>query len=163
MRANAAVPWLFLAWIFLAGCSGTLPHPRYLPQPASALVEVTAPAPPGRIEEIPPRPSRAALWVDGEWSRRRERWAWLPGAWVEVPAGWKFAPWVFVRGPDGRLWYAPSTWHDAAGAVRPEPKPLALARVEPTQVVNASGANETTGPVLKRPPAPAAPGRESPR
>jgi hypothetical protein len=146
MRRHTA---LFL--ILSAACSETLPHPRYIPQPGSALVEVTAPAPPGRIEEIPPRPTRSAVWVDGEWIRRRERWAWLPGEWVEVPPGWTLAPWVFVRGPDGRLWYAASAWHDAAGAARPEPTPLALARVETTQVVNAAGVNEATGIVLKRP------------
>jgi hypothetical protein len=101
--------------------------------------------------------------VDGEWSRRRERWAWIPGAWVEPPPGWTFAPWVFVRGTDGRLWYAPSTWHDATGAGQPEPPPLALARVEPTQVVNASGANEVTGPILKRAPGPSLHAPEAPR
>jgi hypothetical protein len=155
--------------VCVAACAGTLPHPRYVPQPASALIEVTSPAPPGRIEEIPPRPTIPAgtpvgalmVWVDGEWSRRRERWAWLPGAWVLPPAGWALSPWVFVRGADGRMWYAPSTWYDDHGVARTEPAPLALARVENTAVVNAGGANEATGPVLKRPATPA-PGRPNP-
>jgi hypothetical protein len=156
MRARVA-----LASVVATACSHTLPHPHYVPQPASALVEVTSPAPPGRIEEIPPRPTRLAIWVDGEWSRRRERWAWLPGEWVAPPAGWSLAPWVFVRGPDGRMWYAPSAWYDAHGTVQPEPPALALARVEGTMIVNAGGANEATGPILRRQPA-AAPGRPNP-
>ena len=65
---------------------------------------------------------------------------------------------MFVRGPDGRLWYAPGTWYDASGARQTEPPALALARVEGTLVVNAGGANEATGPILKRaPPASTAP------
>jgi hypothetical protein len=139
-----------------AACSRTLPHPSYVPQPARALVEVNAPAPPGRIEEIPPQPNRAAVWVDGEWSRRRERWAWLPGEWVNPPKEWRLAPWVFERAPDGRMWYAPSTWYDASGTAQAEPPALSLARVEETLVVNPSGIGEATGPVLRRASAPPA-------
>ncbi|MGD0676211.1 MAG: hypothetical protein ABSC94_12375 [Polyangiaceae bacterium] len=134
--------------IGLAGCTRTLPHPGYVPQPPSALVEVTSPPPPGRIENVPSRPTRSAVWVDGEWTWRRERWAWLPGGWVEAPPGAKFSRWAFVRGDDGRMWTASGTWRDPLGATVAAPAPLARARVESTQVVNASGVPEATGPIL---------------
>jgi hypothetical protein len=145
MRAHA-----ILVVVAMAACGTTLPHPRYVPQPTSALTEVSSPPPPGRIEVVPNRPSHAAVWVDGEWTWRRQRWAWTPGGWVEPPPGAGFAPWAFVRGPDGRLWVAAGTWRDAGGAVHvPAPSPRASATVESTQVVNASGALEMTGPTLK--------------
>jgi WXXGXW repeat (2 copies) len=133
----------------MAACSRTLPHPAYTTQPSSALIEVTSPPPPGRIERIPAAPWASAVWVDGEWAWRRNRWAWRPGAWVEPPPGAHFAPWAFVRGPDGRLWIAPGTWRDAKGAALDLPVPLMSADVEPTQVVNASGAVELVGRTLR--------------
>src|ERR1700692_2553605 len=117
MRIDVALATLVLA------CSPTLTHPSYAPQPQDALVEVDVPPPPGRVEAVPPRPSRSAIWVDGEWVWRRRRWAWLPGRWLEAPAGAVFAPWAFVRGPDGRLWCAAGAWRDAKGSPVTAPRP----------------------------------------
>jgi hypothetical protein len=132
------------------GCSHGLPHPPYVPQPQSALAQVTLPPPPGRVEQVPRRPSDSAVWIDGEWMWRRGRWAWLPGRWVQTPAGLAFSPSEIVRGADGRLWYAPGAWRDGTGASVEAPPPLAMANVGSTEVVNASGSTENTGPTLKR-------------
>jgi hypothetical protein len=134
--------WLGLA---LAGCSGGVVHPPYAPQPQSALVEVTAPPPPGRVEVVPPRPKGASAWVDGEWAWRRRRWSWTPGRWVARPAGALFSPWVFERGPDGRFWYAPGVWRDAKGAAVSPPPAILIAKVDSAAIVNASGIVEDTG------------------
>jgi hypothetical protein len=141
--------YVALANLFALACSQTLAHPPYTPQPQTALLEVTLPQPPGRIETVPDRPSRSSVWVDGEWTWRRARWAWQPGRWVEPPAAASFSPSVFERGPDGRLWYAPGTWRDANGLPVAAPPPLASAIVASVEVVNASGAIEGTGRTLQ--------------
>jgi hypothetical protein len=143
MRIHAALA------IFALACSHTLAHPPYTPQPQTALVEVGTPPPPGRVEAVPGRPSESAVWIDGEWLWRRGRWAWLPGRWVEALATATYSPWVFVRGPDGRLWYAPGVWRNASGSPAEAPRPLAIASVASTEVVNASGSTESTGPTVK--------------
>ncbi|HEY4014336.1 MAG TPA: YXWGXW repeat-containing protein [Polyangiaceae bacterium] len=136
-----------------AACdSHTLAHPPYSSQPQSALVEVGAPLPPGRVEAVPPRPSAGAVWVDGEWLWRRERWAWRPGRWVDPPLDSTFSPAEFVRGADGRLWYAAGAWRDADGGTLESPAPIRSATVGVADVVNASGAIETTGATLRREP-----------
>ncbi|MGA7121268.1 MAG: hypothetical protein WBY94_14285 [Polyangiaceae bacterium] len=134
--------------ILLAGCSSNLPRPPFAPQPQSALEEVSSSLPPGRVESVPDRPTRSAVWLDGEWVWRRTRWSWLPGRWVEAPSGARFSPWAFVRGADGRLWYAAGVWRDRAGSPIDAPPPLAAAQVGSAPVVNASGDAENTGPTL---------------
>jgi hypothetical protein len=126
----------------------------YAPQPTGALVEAGLAPPPARVEGVPHRPVRSAVWLDGEWAWRRDRWSWLPGRWVEAPVGASFSPWVFVRGAQGSLWVAPGTWRDAQGAPVDAPAPIAVAAVYGGPVVNASGAVERTGRVLKPPGAP---------
>src|SRR5258708_16387182 len=142
-----AAPLLCL--LLIAACGAHLPHATYTPQPQSALVEVARSPPPARVEVVPARPKASSVWVDGEWTWRRERWAWTPGRWVAEPAGAAFSPWVFVRAADGTLWYAPGVWRDTKGALTPAPRALAVATVEDTEVVNAEGATETTGPTLR--------------
>jgi hypothetical protein len=137
-------------------------HPTYVPQPTAALVEVTMAPPPARVEMVPDLPSSTAVWVDGEWVWRRSRWAWLPGRWVEQPAGVALSPWVFVRAPDGSLWYAPGVWRDKTGAPIDSPRALAVASVESGAVVNAEGTTETTGPNVRDRPRPAASSAASP-
>lgn len=136
----------------VCGCARSLPHPRYMAQPSSALVEVSRPWPPARVEVIPARPREGAVWVDGEWIWRRGRWAWLAGRWVMAAAGTAFSPSVFVRGADGRLWYAPGEWRDEQHAAVDPPAPLAFAAVEAGVVVHADGRPEPTGPILHERP-----------
>src|ERR1700690_2312723 len=140
-----------LASLPLAACSPALAHPPYPPQPQGALVEVSSSPPPGRVEMVPARPSRSAVWIDGEWVWKRGRWAWLPGRWVDAPPGASFSPWVFVRGPEGRLWHAGGVWRSANGSPVDAPRPLAGATVGSYAVVNASGEIENTGPTLHSP------------
>jgi hypothetical protein len=139
--------WFAFAACWAVACSHALARPAYVAQPSDALVEVTASPPPGHVEEIPASPAATAVWVDGEWTWRRLRWAWLPGRWVE-PGVLRFSPWVFERGADGRLWYAPGTWRDASGKVAPEPPALASAHVPSVEVIDATGASQVTGPLL---------------
>lgn len=160
MLQSAAVLRLAVAVVLVGlgqlGCSGSVRHPYYAAQPTSALQEVDAPPPPARVEILPGAPSSAAVWVDGEWMWRRGRWAWLPGRWVDAPGGRLFSPWVFVRGPDGRLWYAPGVWRDLWGAPVNPPDALGVASVETGVVVTAEGATELTGPSVRQRPRPAA-------
>jgi hypothetical protein len=144
MRLDPAI-----ASLVLVACAGRYPRPPLSAQTTSALTELTMPLPPGRVEEVPPRPSSNAVWIDGEWTLRRARWSWMPGRWVEPVAGETFSPWVVVRGADGRLWHAPGAWHDAQGATIDGPPALATATVESTEVVNASGLTEPTGRTLR--------------
>jgi hypothetical protein len=66
-----------------------------------------------------------------------------------------YAPWTYVRGPDGKIWYAPGAWHDAKGAVLDAPPALAVAVVDTGEVVNATGQTERIGRPLR-------PGRKNP-
>jgi streptogramin lyase len=145
-----AAVFVTVAASLLTACGGHFPRPPYSAQPTSALVELRAPVPPARVEAVPARPARrGAVWIDGEWTERRGRWAWLAGRWVVPPPGETFSPWVVVRGPDGRLWHAPGTWRDAKGNAVDEPPPLAMASVESQPVVSASGEIEVTGRTVK--------------
>jgi hypothetical protein len=130
------------------GCGPLVPHPTYGAQAPAALEQVDRPPPPARVEVVPAQPAPDAVWVDGEWIWRRSRWAWLLGRWVVPPAGAVFAPWTFVRGKDGKLWYARGGWRDGSGERVSPPPALALASVQGGAVVDAEGEVETTGPIL---------------
>jgi hypothetical protein len=99
-RCIAVVSFIGLVGLVAGeGCSSGLRHPPYAPQPPSALLEVTLPPPPGRVESVPAAPTRDAVWVDGEWRWRRHKW----GVATRLLDGGtskdaKFSPWVFVRG-----------------------------------------------------------------
>jgi hypothetical protein len=141
-------------------CGPLVPHPPYVGQPTEALEAVERAPPPARVEVLPLRPTPEAVWVDGQWIWHRARWAWLLGRWVQPPPGAVYSPWVFVRAPDGKLWYAPGTWRDGSGGGgrRLEaPRALALASVQGGAVVNAEGETEATGPVLREVPRSAQP------
>jgi hypothetical protein len=130
-------------------CSGSVPHAPYMAQPATALTAVAAPPPPGRVELMPPSPVSGAVWVDGEWTFRRGRWAWNLGHWVVPPQGTFLSPWTTVRGVDGTLFHAPSVWRDAKGQPVASPLPLAIATVQAGPVVDAEGSTEPTGRTLQ--------------
>jgi hypothetical protein len=148
-----------VAALVCTSCTPVVRHPAYAPQPTKALVEVGAPPPPGRVEIVPADPVKGAVWVDGEWEWRRERWAWLAGRWVVPPSGATFSPWVFERGLDGKLWCAPGVWRDATGAPIDPPPALATAAVEAGAVVTADGNSDTTGPTVRQRARPASPAK----
>jgi len=123
----------------------SIPRPPYSPQPSSALTIVAHEPPPGRVEHAPPKPAgEGVVWIDGEWSWHGRRWTWTPGRWVSPAAGTTYSPWTTVRGPDGTLYFAPSVWRDAKGAVTEPPKALAVAVVDSGTVVDAEGDMERT-------------------
>src|SRR5580658_9305492 len=132
---RAGLEWT--GWVFAGGlavlgwaCSGRLPHPTYAPQPSSALTSVPIPPPPARVEAVPPSPGKGSVWVDGEWSYRRGRWAWILGRWVIPPPDTAFSPWVVVRGANGDVFHAPGTWRDKDGHPIDPPQALAVANAQ---------------------------------
>jgi hypothetical protein len=135
---------IVVAWA--VACGGSLPHPPYIQQPPTALVTVLVEPPPARFEYVPARPDvKGAVWIDGEWSLRRGRWAWTVGRWLVVPAGVKYSPWAFVRAADGTLRFAPGAFWDAAGKSVAAPVALAEAKAGTVAVVDPDGFTETTG------------------
>jgi hypothetical protein len=100
-----------------ASCQGrTVPHPRYMSHPTSALREVPYPPPPARVEVVPDQPTDEAVWIDGEWTWQGRRWAWKKGRWVTPRQDVFFAPWTSTRNADGTLFVAEGAWRDASGA-----------------------------------------------
>jgi len=132
--------------VWAVACGGSLPHPPYIQQPEAALVPVPAEPPPARVEDVPARPDvKGAVWIDGEWSLQRGRWAWTLGRWVVTPRGASYSPWVFVRRADGALQFAPGAFWDADGKpVRP-PVPIVEAKAGSGAVIDPEGVTDTTG------------------
>ncbi len=143
------IPILFLVSASALSCGGSLPHPRYMAQPSTALAPVPLPPPPARVETVPPSPASGAVWVDGEWVYKRGRWGWRLGQWVVPQPETFFSPWTEVRVADGTLLHAPGVWRDAKGQVTVPPSPLAIATAQAGPVVDAEGVTETTGRTVK--------------
>jgi hypothetical protein len=78
-------------------------------------MDVPYPPPAAHVEAVPSKPSKTALWVDGQWSWDGERWAWSPGGWVEPPPDARLARWQLRLQPDGQLKFAAASWRDASG------------------------------------------------
>jgi hypothetical protein len=133
----------------LLACVGTLPHPTYVEQPASALMEVGYPPPPARVEFIPKQPARNAVWIDGEWQWQGRRWSWRVGRWVVPPTDAEFAPWMMVRGADGTVYYATGTWRNHRHEEVAEPATLAMGRPSISDVPDPEGELEKTGPSIR--------------
>jgi hypothetical protein len=132
--------------VALVNCGhARLPRPPYVGQPTRALVEVSYPPPPARVELVPESPQSDAVWIDGEWSWRRRGWAWRSGRWVTVPAGAAFSPWTSVRNGDGTLYFAPGAWRNAKGEDVVAPKALARGSAGRGSVVDPEGDVEPTG------------------
>lgn len=140
------MPRSLALFVALVGCSAKVPHPPYVAQPTSALVEVAFPPPPARPEAMPKQPADGAVWIDGEWTWRGRRWAWSPGRWVIAPQGSVYSPWTSVRGADGTFYFAPGVWRDASGAPIDPPKSLALGSAASGVIFDANGEVQRTGP-----------------
>jgi len=161
---SESIGWALAGSLAILGwaCSGSLPHPTYVPQPTSALTSVPIPPPPARVEAIPPKPSaKGAVWVDGEWSYRRGRWAWVLGRWVVPPPDAAFSPWTVVRDADGDLFHAPGTWRDREGRAIDPPPALAVANAQGGPVVDAEGLTEITGRTMKNAEMPVMPAMDA--
>jgi hypothetical protein len=90
----AALAWLLLvAALAPLGCGGSrIPEPAYGPQvlPEDQWIDgLETPPPSVQAEEIHPAPSKAFVWVDGQWMYQQitKRWTWQPGAWCLPPPG----------------------------------------------------------------------------
>lgn len=110
------LPFTLGICLVLCDCSSSLPHPEWAQVDASDYVEVASSPRPAPVEFVPQRPRSDALWVDGSWEYVGERYVWKSGTWAIVPRGLRRARWLLVRRKeDGQLFFAPSTWKDAAG------------------------------------------------
>jgi hypothetical protein len=141
---------LLLAGVLGIACSGRLPHPPYIQQPAGALVAIAVAPPPARVEHVPDAPKeRGAVWLDGEWTMKRGRWAWTLGRWVVPPVGAGYSPWTFSRASDGRLFFAPGVWRDASGKAIDPPAALRTATADSVAIIDPEGNTELTGRTVR--------------
>jgi hypothetical protein len=124
--------WASIFVLFCAAaCAATVSVPRTGPHPAGTTqyIDVPYPPPPARVEVVPPKPpDPGAVWVDGEWGWQGKRWVWQPGGWVAPAPAAYFAPWIVYRLDNGRLLFAPGSWHAASGEKLPNPVVLEAAR-----------------------------------
>jgi hypothetical protein len=144
--------WLpVVAVVALVACGSEVPTPHYVAQPASALVQVQTAPPPARVETVPARPQRGAVWLDGEWAWQGRKWAWRRGRWVMPPAGASYSPWTMTRDQNGGVWFAAGAWRSAHGEDVTEPDALATATASRSDVTDANGEKEETGRNLREP------------
>jgi hypothetical protein len=129
-------------FIALCSCSKSLPTPRTGPHPpnTTSYIEVPYPPPAAHVEVVPKKPREGAVWVDGDWDWEGNKWVWESGEWVEPPANGYLAPWVTYRQENGKLLFAPASWHADDGAVIPKPPALATAEssLEPQEPADAA-------------------------
>lgn len=131
-----------------AGCSRSLPEPRYGPHTAlDAPVEVPSPPPDVvQVEEVSASPEPRAVWIDGEWEWQRNRWRWRSGSWQLPPARGYYARPVLTRIPIGvysapvegqaghligygmKLMFMPGHWHLPGGTASELPVPASPPR-----------------------------------
>lgn len=131
-----------------AGCSRSLPEPRYGPHTAlDTPVEVPSPPPDTvQVEEVSASPDPRAVWVDGAWEWRTNRWSWKPGSWQLPPASGYYARPVLTRIPIGvysapvegeagkligygmKLMFMRGHWHLPGGTANELPLPASSAR-----------------------------------
>ncbi len=131
------VGWLLT--VALTSCGSDVSTPRYVSQPLSALAPVRWAPPPARVETVPLKPARSAVWIDGEWAWQGRRWAWRRGRWILPPAGASYSPWTMTRDLNGGVWFAPGAWRNARGEDVTEPDALAVAVPSQSEVTDPSG------------------------
>lgn len=130
---------LWFAGVLVIGC-GAQPLAIVPPAlPTGPWLTIPREPPPGRVELVPPRPHRDAVWIDGVWNWTDRRWVWTKGSWVIPPPGATYWPWSVVRAPDAKLQFAPATWRNAQGNVIGPPPALATATVTTVPVLNFDG------------------------
>lgn len=129
--------------------SPRLPAPAFTGHPTNALVAVSYPPPPARVELIPEKPREGAVWIDGEWVWQSGRWSWLTGRWVIPPPGARYAPWTSVRDRLGGLYVAAGAWRDRSGAEVAPPPAIAAGRARPTSIVSPEGDEAPVGSTIR--------------
>jgi hypothetical protein len=113
----------------VVACSSSLPTPKTGPHPpnVTSYIEVPFPPPAAHVEVIPPKPREGAVWMDGEWDWEGKSWVWESGGWITPPEKAYLAPWVTYRQDNGKLLFAPGSWHTDDGAVVQKPALLVAA------------------------------------
>jgi hypothetical protein len=130
------------AALAVCACHGGVPQPPAAAQPPDAFVVVPYPPPPGRVEFLPDRPRKDALWVNGQWQWTGDEWHWQHGGWYAVPPGVGFSRWETKRERGGTLLFAPASWRDDRGAAVSTPALLARATAGPNRQETAESEEE---------------------
>ena len=125
---------VLLGALVLQGCSSGLPGPAVAVHPGRAFVEVPYPPPAALVEVVPDAPAGDAVWVDGYWSWRGNKYAWLRGGWMLPPAGARYALWHLRYRADGTLFFAQGAWYDAHSNRVRDPETLLPARTPSNEV-----------------------------
>ncbi len=107
MRRAADLSWLCFA--SLLACGAEFAEARLGAHPPSDAIVVPYPPPPAKVEELPARPDKACVWVDGYWDYS-DRWEWQAGEWVSPNARCRLAP-SELRRQGGRLLHARPRWY----------------------------------------------------
>jgi hypothetical protein len=132
---------------YALACSPSVVEPTLGPHPDSAFVPVTFPPPAARPETIPEPPSASAVWIDGEWRWRRNRWYWVLGRWEEPPPAASYFAATKLRYDDrGRLLYAAGTWRRDDGGTLGGAHAEKTADTTSGDVVEETGVLEDVGP-----------------
>lgn len=145
---SRALVWMCISSLWLwSGCGPSVNLPARGPQPDDAFEPVDFPPPAARPEIIPEPPSDTAVWIDGEWRWRRNRWHWVFGRWTEPPApDVFFAPSELRYTESGELLHASGRWrHPERGGVQ-HPSSERLAETTTGDVVEETGIVEDVGP-----------------
>jgi hypothetical protein len=113
--------WGVCAASLLSGaCAASLPGPPPVIHPESAYTEVPYPPPAALVEAVPPSPSSALVWMDGNWTWQGQFYVWMRGGWVLAPTGASFAQcqWHYTR--SAQLMFASGAWYASNGSrIRP--------------------------------------------
>ncbi len=112
-RRGAIAAYIGAGALVLLACGVRIPEPVVGTEPLDASEAKCVDAPPPTVipEELPPRPSPRAVWVDGAWGWADGKWAWQPGGWIEPPPGSTYRRERLARLPNGALVWYPGRWH----------------------------------------------------
>ncbi|MBM4356523.1 MAG: hypothetical protein FJ096_00275 [Deltaproteobacteria bacterium] len=107
---------LVVGLLGLSGCVAAVAVPDEALHGGDGFVAVPYPPPVARVEQLPPRPSARAVWLDGSWEWTGSGYEWQRGRWAEPPpGGTRHASGGIVRSPTGALYYYPTRWYRADG------------------------------------------------
>ena len=112
-RRGEIAAWIGAGALVLLACVVRIPEPAVGTEPLDAAEARCVDAPPPTVipEELPPRPSARAVWVDGAWVPADGKWAWQSGAWIEPAPGSSYRRAQLARLPNGALVWYPGRWH----------------------------------------------------
>jgi hypothetical protein len=104
-----------LGTVALAGACGLSGACVATTAPPSRAIIVTSLPPAPLVEERPPQPRPATVWIAGYWHWNGIQYAWIPGHWEASPhvgATWRAPRYVKV---ESSYVYEPGTWWTGAG------------------------------------------------